>query len=63
MTKPTPHLKRVSKNDLPDDMKQSWDQANDLTGDATSLKYQVTTQMYTDGTLMSSIKSYFIRID
>ena len=35
MTKPTPHLKRVSKNDLPDDMKQSWDQANDLTGDAT----------------------------
>ena len=35
MTKPTPHLKRVSKIELPDDMKKSWDQANDLTGDAT----------------------------
>ena len=35
MTKPTPHLKKVSKSNLPDDMKQSWDQANDLTGDAT----------------------------
>ena len=35
MTKPTPHLKRVSKIQLPDDMKKSWDQANDLTGDAT----------------------------
>ncbi len=35
MTKPTPHLKKVSKSKLPDDMKQSWDQANHLTGDAT----------------------------
>ena len=35
MTKPIPHLKRVSKIELPDDMKKSWDQANDLTGDAT----------------------------
>ena len=35
MTKPIPHLKRVRKSDLPDDMHQSWDQANDLTGDAT----------------------------
>jgi|TARA_B100001142_G_scaffold244405_1_gene243700 AhpD family alkylhydroperoxidase len=38
MAKPTPHLRRVSKSELPDDMKQSFDQAIDLTGDATFIE-------------------------
>ena len=38
MAKPTPHLRRVSKCELPDDMKQSFDQAIDLTGDATFIE-------------------------
>jgi len=38
MAKPSPHLERVSKSELPDDMRQSWEQANDLTGDATFIE-------------------------
>ena len=63
MTKPTPHLKKVSKSKLPDDMKQSWDQANHLTGDATFVEVSGNNPDDIDGILTSFIKTFFIRID
>ena len=35
MAKPQPQMKRIEREQLPDNMKRGWDQATELTGDAT----------------------------
>ena len=38
MTKPQPSINKVPRDDLPQHMQVGWDQANDLTGDATFIE-------------------------